>query len=245
MVPVIPIAPIIIIKDKPCDMGIKPITDKDSWTDAKKIIDAWLRRAPYWPRASKELVTTNANTAAIVLWWEDVISFYCQPLVSNLFVEDRYFDGRGFDMITHIDQHFNLLGVDDSLGYIFDLVEIRQSDKGWVVTLKTRISCLFSALKMGGINIDSALQVGFMQCSLLAKYQAVSQELCLGCHALTDVSLQMVVRYILTENFKYMLWFIADYWGFPVTNIALQGEGGVARTPSTPQVYYLYVLLSY
>ena len=40
---------ILTIKDKPSDMGIKPITDKDSWTDAKKIIDARLRRAPYWP----------------------------------------------------------------------------------------------------------------------------------------------------------------------------------------------------
>jgi hypothetical protein len=32
----------ITIKDKPSDMGIKPITDKDSWTNAKKIIDARL-----------------------------------------------------------------------------------------------------------------------------------------------------------------------------------------------------------
>jgi hypothetical protein len=40
---------ILTIKDKPLDSGIKPITDKDSWTDAKKIIDARLRRAPYWP----------------------------------------------------------------------------------------------------------------------------------------------------------------------------------------------------
>ena len=46
------------------------------------------------------------------------------------------------------------------------------------------------------------------------------------------------------ENFKYMLWVIADYWGyFPLTNIALQGGAVVVRTPSTPQVYYLYVLL--
>jgi hypothetical protein len=41
-VPAIPIAPIITIKDKPSDLGIKPITDKDSWTDAKKIINSRL-----------------------------------------------------------------------------------------------------------------------------------------------------------------------------------------------------------
>jgi hypothetical protein len=29
---------------------------------------------------------------------------------------------------------------------------------------------------------------------------------------------------VLTENFKYMLWVIADYWVlYPMTNIALQG----------------------
>jgi hypothetical protein len=56
-------------------MGIKPITDKASWTDAKKIIDARLRRAPYWPGDSKQLITTEANAAASV-WWEEVIAFF-------------------------------------------------------------------------------------------------------------------------------------------------------------------------
>jgi hypothetical protein len=55
-------------------MGIKPITDKASWTDEKKIIDACLHRAPYWPGNSKQLITTEANTTASV-WWEEVIAF--------------------------------------------------------------------------------------------------------------------------------------------------------------------------
>jgi hypothetical protein len=63
-----------------------------------------------------------------------------------------------------------------------------------VVTLKARFSHLFSALKMGGINIDSALQVGFMPHLLLAKYQAMVQEFRLGRHALTDATLQTVVE---------------------------------------------------
>jgi hypothetical protein len=47
---------------------------------------------------------------------------------------------------------------------------------------------------MGGISINSALQVGFMLCALLSKYQAVVQEFCLGRHALTEASLQIIVK---------------------------------------------------
>ena len=102
VVPTILIAPITAntIKDKPSNMAIKPVTNKNSWTDAKKIIDAQLQRAPYWLGASKELVTTNVNATASV-WWEEVIAFYCQPPVSNLFVEECCVDGKGFKMITH------------------------------------------------------------------------------------------------------------------------------------------------
>jgi hypothetical protein len=181
------------IKDEPSNMGIKPITDKDSWTDAKKIINAHLRRAPYWPGKSKELVTTDANAAARV-WWEEVITYYCKPPVSDLFVDEHRFDGKGFEMIAHIDQHFNPSGAVDSLGYIFDLIDIKQSDQESVVTLKARFSKAFSALKMGGIGIDSPLQVGFMLRALLSRYHAVVQEFHLGRHSLTDASLQTVVE---------------------------------------------------
>ena len=94
-------------------MGIKNITDKESWTEAKKIIDAHLHRAPYWPGESEELVTTDLNAATSV-WWEEVIAYYCKPPVSDLFVEEHRFDGKGFEMIAHIDQHFNPLGAVDS-----------------------------------------------------------------------------------------------------------------------------------
>ena len=105
VVPAISIAPTttITIKDKPSNMGIKPITDKDSWTDAKKIIGARLQRASYWLGASKELVTINTNTAASI-WWKEVIAFYCQPPVSGLFVEEHCFDGKVSGMITHINR---------------------------------------------------------------------------------------------------------------------------------------------
>ncbi len=105
-------------------------------------------------------------------------------------------------MIAHINQHFNLSGAIDSLAYIFDLINIKQIDQESVVTLKAWFSRLFTALKMGGINIDSALQVRFMlQLQvLLSKYQAVIQELRLGHHALTEASLQTVVKQCTNYN---------------------------------------------
>ncbi len=47
---------------------------------------------------------------------------------------------------------------------------------------------------MGGISIESALQVDFMLCALLHRYQAVVQEFCLGRHSLSAASLQTVVE---------------------------------------------------
>ena len=190
--PPAPLHPLVLIKDKPSDMGIKIITDKDSWMEAKKIIDARLRRAPYWPGDSKALITTSLNAAASV-WWEEVIAYYCKPPVSDLFVEEHRFDGKGFEMIAHIDQHFNPSGAVDSLSYIFDLIDIKQTEQESVVTLKARFSKAFSSLKMGGIGIDSALQVGFMLRALLGRYHAVVQEFRLGRHSLSDASLQTVV----------------------------------------------------
>ncbi len=73
-------------------------------------------------------------------------------------------------MITHINQHLNPSGAVDSLAYIFDLINIKQTDHESVVTLKAWFSRLFTALRMGDINIDSALQVGFMLQVLLSKY---------------------------------------------------------------------------
>ena len=207
------------IKDKPSDLGIKPITNNESWIDAKKIIDAQLRRAPYWPGDSKELVTTDANAAASVCW-EEVIAFYCKPPVSDLFVEEHRFDGKGFEMIAHIDNHFNPSRAVDSLGYIFDLIDIKQLDQESVVTWKARFSHLFSALKMGGTGIDSALQVGFMLRALLSRYQAVVQEFCLGPHSLTEASLQTVVEQCTNYN--------KDPWKGPV------GRDGKVTPCGTP-----------
>ncbi len=90
---------------------------------------------PYWPGESKTLITTEAN-AATSIWWEEIITYYCKPPVLDLFVKEHQFDGKGFKMIDHIDQHFNPLDSVDSLGYIFYLINIKQSEQESVVTLK-------------------------------------------------------------------------------------------------------------
>jgi hypothetical protein len=151
------------IKDKASDLGLKDITDKDSWIEAKKIIDARLRRPPFCPGPdSKLLLTTNANAVASA-WWEEVVNYYVKPPISDLFVEESRFDGKGFEMIAHIlDQYFNPSGTVDSLSHIFDLIDIKQANAESVITLKARFSRIFANLKMGGVLIDSALQVGFM-----------------------------------------------------------------------------------
>jgi hypothetical protein len=164
-------------------MGIKDIIDKDSWTDAKKVIDARLRRAPFWPGPSKSLVTT-ANNAVASAWWEEVIVYHCKPPVSDLFVKESCFNGKGFEMIVYIDTHFNPSGAVDSLGYIFDMIDIKQGPEDSVVTLKACFSCVFASLKMGGISINASLQVGFMLRALHSAYQAVVQECRLGRHSL-------------------------------------------------------------
>jgi hypothetical protein len=103
------------------------------------------------------------------------------------------FDGKGFDHIDHIDRHFHPSGAVDALGYIFDLINIKQKDNKPVVSLKARFTQSFSSLKLEGISIDSALQVNFMLPTLLGHYHAVVQEFCLGRHPLNEASLQTVM----------------------------------------------------
>jgi hypothetical protein len=180
------------IKDKPSDLGIKPIKDNESWLNAKKIIESHLCCTPYWAGPSDALITTDTNIAASI-WWEGVIAYFCEPPVSNLFVGEACFDGKGFECIDYIDRHFHPSGAVDVLGYIFDLINIKQRNNKPIVSLKAHFSQSFSSLKLGGISIDSGLQVSFMLCALLGCYHAVVQEFCLSRHPLNEASLQTVV----------------------------------------------------
>jgi hypothetical protein len=87
-------------------------------------------------------------------------------------------------MIDHIDKYFNPSGTVYSLSHIFDLIDIKQAAEESVITLKAHFSRLFASLKMGGVAIDSALQVGFMLRALKSTYQGVVQDFRLGRHPL-------------------------------------------------------------
>ncbi len=65
-------------------------------------------------------------------------------------------------MIEYINKYFHPSGAVDSLGYIFNLINIKQALNKPVVTLKAQFSQVFASLKMGGVDIWLVLQVGFM-----------------------------------------------------------------------------------
>jgi hypothetical protein len=130
------------------------------------------RSSPPLAILSKQLVTTPKNQAASS-WWEEAIYYYVKLPISNLFVENPQFDQKGFELIAHINQYFHPLGAADTLGYIFQLIDIMQGANEPVITLKARFSRLFALLEMGGVNIKPPLQVGFMLRSLLSTYRGV------------------------------------------------------------------------
>jgi hypothetical protein len=99
---------------------------------------------------------------------EELLYFYLKPPVHDLFVEEYRFDGKGFKKVEYIDKFFHPLGAVDSLAYIFDLIDIKQASDELVVTLKAQFSQVFASLKMGGVDIGSALQVAFMLRALLS-----------------------------------------------------------------------------
>ena len=53
---------------------------------------------------------------------------------------------------------------------------------------------------MGGVHIDSALQVGFMLCALRSTYHRVVQDFFLGRHSLSSITLQSVVKQCMAYN---------------------------------------------
>ena len=82
------------IKDKALDLGLKDITDKDLWIEAKKIIDARLRCPLFCLGPDfKILLMTKANTITSA-WWEEVVNYYVTPPISGLFVKESGLMGR-------------------------------------------------------------------------------------------------------------------------------------------------------
>jgi hypothetical protein len=159
------------------------------------------------------------KNAAASKWWEEVLAFFCEPPISDIFVCKTKFDGKDFERIKHIEQHVHPSGAVDSLGYIFNLIDIKKKDDKPVISLKACFLMAFSLIKMGGINIKSALQVGSMLCALLSCYHAAVQKFCLNCHPLLEASLQTVVDQCVNYGMDLFL--------DPVSK-----NSKVARTPS-------------
>jgi hypothetical protein len=105
----------------------------------QEVIDACLCQPLYWPGPLKELVTTADNAAASI-WLEEVVAIFYKPPILDLFVEMPEFNGKGFKMLAHINNHFNPSGAVDTLTHIFDLIDLKQKDDEPVVSLKARFS---------------------------------------------------------------------------------------------------------
>jgi hypothetical protein len=170
--------PVLFIKDKPANLSIKEITDKASWIEAKKVIDAHLRCSPYLPSPTLKALITMPENQVNSSWWMEILYFYIKSPISNLFIKNPAFDGKVFEMIDHFEKYFNLLGAIDFLSYIFQLISIKQKGYEEVSSLKARLLRLFASLKMGGINIDSVVQVGFMLQALLSQYHGGKRLFC-------------------------------------------------------------------
>jgi hypothetical protein len=76
-------------------------------------------------------------------------------------------------MIEHIDKYFNPSAAVDLLGNILELINNMQGMEEYMILLKAQFPWVFSSLNLGGVMIDSALQVGPMLWALLSCYQAV------------------------------------------------------------------------
>jgi hypothetical protein len=149
-----------VIKEKAANLGLKDITDKDSWIDTKKIINTRLRCPLYCPGPnSKTLVTTPDNQVASC-WWEEVLNYYLKPPISDQFVEESQFDGKGFKMIDHINKYFNPSGTVDSLGYIFDLIDIKQASDESVITLKAWLLPFWHLSNWGALQSTQRFRSG-------------------------------------------------------------------------------------
>jgi hypothetical protein len=116
-------------------------------------------------------------------------------------------------------KYFNPSGAVDSIGYIFDLIDIKQASDISIITLNAWLSHLFASLKLGGIAINPALQVAFMLWALQSHYHRVVEDFYLGHHSLPSSTLQSVVNQCTAYD--------KDPWNGPVGK-----DGKPAWTPS-------------
>jgi hypothetical protein len=142
-------SPILVIKDKLSDLGLKEIMDNELWIEAKKIIDACLRRPPYCPSLTSKALLATPENQVTSSWWEKVLYYYVKFPILDLFVKNFKFNCNGFEMIVLINQYFHPSGTVNSLGCIFQLIDIKQDVDKPVIMLKAQFSCLVTHSKWG------------------------------------------------------------------------------------------------
>jgi hypothetical protein len=138
------------------------------------------------PRKSSMPVFVAPPSAPAPTQRHSSLNYYVKPPISDLFVEESQFDGKGFKMINHIDKYFNPSGAVDSLGIIFDLINVKQASDESVITLEAWLSRLFASLKLAGRVHAPGPPVPIPRGGL--------QDFCLGCHSLPSSTLQSVVN---------------------------------------------------
>ncbi len=140
-------------------------------------------------------------------WWEEVLNYLVKSPISDISIENPQFDCQCFKMIAHINQYFHPSRAVDSLGYIFQLIVIKQGVDKPVIMLKAHLSCLFASLKMGGVNIDPPLQVRFMLRSLLFTYHGVVENFKLRRQSFTKALMETIVDQCISND--------KDHWKEP------------------------------
>jgi hypothetical protein len=126
-------------------------------------------------------------------------------------------------MLDYIDKHFNLSGAVNLCGYIFNLIDIMLGADKPVVTLQACFSCVFALLKMRGVDIGLALQVGFMLRSLLSCYSTVVTDYWLGRHLLMSATLKSAIKHCTAFN--------KDPWTGPICRNGHPVHSLLANTP--------------
>jgi hypothetical protein len=65
--------------------------------DAKKIMDSCQRCSAFWPHPTSKALVTSKENLVTSAWWEELLYHYMKPPISNLFVRESCFDGKGFE----------------------------------------------------------------------------------------------------------------------------------------------------
>ena len=126
-------------------------------------------------------------------WWESTVYYLVKKPVIDLFVGSSLFNGKGFEMIKKIKDHFSPSGLVEAINKLLALCNLQQAPSEDIVSLKAHVSCLATALDTLGMPVCTSLQVGFMLRSLCSGFAPVVDQFLVGQRDLLKSSLETVV----------------------------------------------------